>query len=361
MTAQHNNLGSKLLGVLPILVTGVSIGVLVHFLTREPPPPSPPWVPYGQATGISLTKGNASQASSPSTASDEPVEPHVDEPRDGCGGSPPEHTGALMLYRKDLTQPLLVYVPKNYDPNHRHPVILLFHDAGDPPELLVNDGRFAQIADRHNVVLVAPRGTEVFDGTGLYMRVWETPESRQEIPAIWQHVQDTFCVDPDRVFAVGQAAGGYAVERLMCEMPLAGAATHAHLKLPADPTCQPENSVPYLALWGAHDPFAPEDGSANCIGVSKMSWEESVERWRYYNKTTARDVQTEHDAATCTTYAGNATFGFCTLDGGREWPWARPRIWSKLLSQCESRPATFDAAQLIWKFFTEQTEGAASP
>lgn len=347
-------LRTKILGGTAVLLVGIAIGVIVHVL-RTPEEVVAPELP--PSLGIKLT-----QTATPAPPAPEP-EPDVGDTADvtatgrGCGGAPPEHTGLLTYDDPDVALPFLVYVPRGYDPSVRHSVILLFHDAGDTPELLVQDGRFGQLADRENVILVAPRDEEVFDGTGLYMRVWEASESIDDIPKILSNVQEEFCVDPARIYAVGQAAGGYAVEHLMCAMPLAGAATHAHIKVPADPSCEPKDPTPYLAMWGAKDPFAPVDKETNCIGVRKLSWAASTERWRNYNRTRGRATPWPADEpVTCLQWAGDATFMRCSLDaGGREWPWARPRIWSKLLTQCESKPAAFDGARLIWRFFEEVT------
>lgn len=250
----------------------------------------------------------------------------------------------------------VAYIPRDYDPNVPHPVMFMFHDAGQSPADQVDYAGFADLADREGVVVLAPKGEETFDGTGLYLRVWEGQDALAPAYALWNVVSADFCLDRSRVFAVGHAAGGYAAHKLACEFPLAGMAFNAHVKVTSDQICEPKPPIPTIFVIGREDGYSPSKGGLNCANSQKLSWKDVDKRWKKINGCRGGPkpmVQRPEGQCHKWTCSDAAAYARCDIDGGREWPGTRPMLWDRFNQNCGGYPGSFPSIPTIWEFFAK--------
>lgn len=118
-------------------------------------------------------------------------------------------------------------------------------------------------ADDVGAVVVTP---EPVNGAGALL-TWNyvgTPgwtDDQLFVTDLLDHVEDTACVDPDRVLATGFAVGAVFASITACEQAerFAALATVSGLYSPVG--CNPTKALPVLSFHGTGDRFIPFDGS----------------------------------------------------------------------------------------------------
>jgi predicted esterase len=114
--------------------------------------------------------------------------------------------------RTDSTQTYSLYLPPNYSPERKWPLLLVFDPRG---RSMLAAQRFTAAAERHGWIIVSSDNT-VSDGP------WE-PNARA-LRALWPEVHTRFAVDPRRIYAAG-FSGGAIVAWYLAQFgapPLAG-------------------------------------------------------------------------------------------------------------------------------------------
>lgn len=214
----------------------------------------------------------------------------------GSGSYTARHRGVTRHYR--------VYVPQGYDGTHPMPVVLAFHGwSGDENEF-IDDAAVIQDADRRGYIIVAPRGLGS-EGPDHRNNSWTfrgstsgvapngepicdatlTPDYRYPscrsdvakstcswtqcqdddvdfVQALVQRVESTWCVQSERVYAVGGSNGGMFVWELLqnpktsgllrAAAPIVGLPHRGYLDGPAGPT-----ATPVILITGVRDPVVP--------------------------------------------------------------------------------------------------------
>ncbi|PPK71316.1 PHB depolymerase family esterase [Actinokineospora auranticolor] len=117
-----------------------------------------------------------------------------------------------------LTREYLIHLPTTYQPGHQKPLILAFHGRkSDSAEIEA----YSKIDDL-DAIAVYPRGLPDQDNE----RAWQGPlyaapfDDVQFVADLLDHLQQTLCVQPDRIFAAGKSNGGGFVALLACRLPL---------------------------------------------------------------------------------------------------------------------------------------------
>jgi poly(3-hydroxybutyrate) depolymerase len=284
----------------------------------------------------------------------------------GCRRKQPALTSKRLLPMSRETAPW-VYVPEGYKPGRRHGVVLLLHDDDQTPEAFARQTKFAAIADRNDLVLIAFRDQgHLLQG----YQSWDTPSDLVDAMAVFHEMDGLLCLDRSRVFAIGHGAGGRALEQLACQFPLAAIATtstrgdagsHAicphyreldeQLRLPPPP---------FLQISGRKDGYAPVEGGEACSAVgfdqiakrrNKRSLAEKEQAWSKKNGCAEEKYVRKQPGGTCTEWHDcEARFVSCLVEG-REWPGAPvPRTLKK---SCVGPNNTFPFTQTIADFFLE--------
>jgi len=165
----------------------------------------------------------------------------------------------------DIPNPLLatqVHTPLDYDDTQQYPLIVLLHGFGSSPAVVESYFGLESLADTYDFLYVAPGGTPDTNGT-LYWNATDAccdfdgagTDHSTALLQLVQHVQDTYSVDPARIYFVGHSNGGFMSYRMACDhadvvaavVSLAGATW-------SDPTrCAPSAPVSVLQIHGTAD------------------------------------------------------------------------------------------------------------
>jgi len=105
-----------------------------------------------------------------------------------------------------------LFIPKNYDPNKKYPLIQFIHDAsvcGDDPKLTLAQGLGAIVwateeeQKKHECFVFAPQ----FDGEPIVDDDWNVSPKLEEAKAALDLVMEEYSIDRDRVYTTGQSMG----------------------------------------------------------------------------------------------------------------------------------------------------------
>lgn len=153
-----------------------------------------------------------------------------------------------------------LYIPKNYDPNKKYPLVVFMHDAGTvSPEVkstLVQGLGAITFADEawqaaHPSFVLAPQ----YDTIIVNDQYQYGPELERTVHLI-QKLESQYSIDPDRIYNTGQSMGGMAATQLDISYPhmFAGSYIVAAKWNPA--ITSPLGNQNIIAIVSANDPGA---------------------------------------------------------------------------------------------------------
>ena len=133
----------------------------------------------------------------------------------GCGFAPPASVPTLQVAGRSRS--FVLSSPDDYDPSHRHRLVLAFHGRTNSA---VQVQRYYDLEGRGDraAILVYPRG--LVQETGRFMW-WNGGTGNSEddfafFDALLDYLTATYCIDDDQIFAVGHSMGGSFVNSLAC-------------------------------------------------------------------------------------------------------------------------------------------------
>ncbi len=140
--------------------------------------------------------------------------------------TPPAAHAAIEAAKSPLghwiDRPQRFFLPVNYEPNYRYPLIVWLHSDG------YNENQISQVMPHislQNYVGVGIRGSRSVDPVG-HCFDWSSQKAavvRCE-NAIWQAIEDAserYSIHPERVFLAGYGAGGTMARRVALRQPTA--------------------------------------------------------------------------------------------------------------------------------------------
>lgn len=183
-----------------------------------------------------------------------------------------------MVYR--------LFIPKNYQPSTRYPLVLSLHGAGergndnaaqlkhDVSKMWADDS----IQTKHPGFVLAPqcpandKWVDVDWALGPYDQS-KVPisDEMQGVIAILDSLAREFSLDPDRIYVTGISMGGYGAFDIVTRYPNRFAAAYPICGA-GDPRKAP--AIAALPLWAVHaadDPTVPVAGSRDMINAMKQA------------------------------------------------------------------------------------------
>ena len=169
----------------------------------------------------------------------------------------------------------LVWIPKNYDPTKRYPLVFGFHGAMcDPDDWL---DWLDDLADKHDFIGIYPAGIKhnwevVVDGRQV--------DDCGYVESMISWADKVLSVDSFRRYAIGYSAGGFLVNHLGLRIRgLAGIAAisgtfHQNPKFSA---VSPPRRI--FLIHGVNDPTIPYEGGMSDLGYSYEPAESSALKW----------------------------------------------------------------------------------
>lgn len=111
----------------------------------------------------------------------------------------------LLRSTKDGTmQPVAVYVPASYSPQHPAPLVIFLHGNRQAESHLLAPQYVQDLAERTGTIVVAPYGRGAFDFAG----------SESDVYDAFGAANAAFAIDPHRRYLAGYSMGGFSVFRL---------------------------------------------------------------------------------------------------------------------------------------------------
>lgn len=172
-------------------------------------PPVPPAVRSADACSEVTGAAPASTLEETGTAAGRPASP---SPSSGCR-SPETSAGELVVGAGEAQTPYYLSLPSRHGAGEPVPLVLAFHGRNrshrlmrdtDSPELA------AELEPTYAVAYVKSVGT----GFG---RADEVQTNLRVFDALHRHLLARYCIDTERVFAVGHSSGGAFAQLLACE------------------------------------------------------------------------------------------------------------------------------------------------
>lgn len=237
-----------------------------------------------------------------------------------------------------------LHVPRTYDPNVKHRVVMIFHNALTDGRSVIRSTEFDNLADREGLVLIA---LDALDSA----RPWYRTDDVELTHRVLDEATNLLCLDRSHVYALGHGGGGNYAVRLRCELPLSaiaisGTGDHVDTEI-----CESE-PTPFLRFYGTKDRHVPWKGGRGCFDPNEFRSAKEIERqWRARNRTSARgQTWTSDPGGTCTLWSGDAAVVSCRLDGGHDWPNGQVSLE---IPGCAAPPPKFPMATTVWRFFDE--------
>ncbi len=245
-----------------------------------------------------------------------------------------------------------LYVPAAYSGRRDVPVVFDFHGFGSNAVQQMVYGNFKPLADRDDFLIVAPDGQGT---TGRHFNLTGEPGLQNDVTmvlSLLDHIEATFCVDADRVFATGMSDGGAMTSVLACEAPNRFAAFGAVAVVVYRSGCGGSHPVALMAFSGTADPIVPfNGGKVNCCGGSTVgSAPGAMAGWAAHDKCGTHPTEvrlgTQVRRRTWTGCEGSGSVVFYIIDGGgHTWPGSIP------IPRLGLTTKQIDASATIWKFF----------
>ena len=158
--------------------------------------------------------------------------------------------------------PYLFYLPKDYDPTKKHPLILFLHGRGEsngPLRIVAQWGppRMAARGDKLKYIVVSPQCPRE--------NRWTDESQQSGVLSLLDHVVKNYSVDTERVYLTGLSLGGHGTWKMAADHPDRFAAA-----APVCGTGDPNNAskltdLPIWVFHGDQDLSVPFDDSVKMV------------------------------------------------------------------------------------------------
>jgi polyhydroxybutyrate depolymerase len=242
----------------------------------------------------------------------------------GCGTAPttlPGKTEVQSMMVDGIEREYRLHLPTDYDQNTPTSLVLVFHWYTGDAKTMEFASMQSTYSNRQNYIVVYPQSTS-FESTEGTITSWndlacsagsgpEGPTCTENFSAddwpfppecgeprdcvyctcnddlafvgqLLDELEDTLCIDLDRVYATGVSNGAGFVHRLGCDMADRFAAiAPVGETLAKGFNCAPGTSTPIsiMHLYGDRDRLIPADGSESTGGFSVVPVDDMIDAW----------------------------------------------------------------------------------
>jgi polyhydroxybutyrate depolymerase len=251
----------------------------------------------------------------------------------------------------------VVHAPPQYGGAEPVPVVLGFHGLGMTGATFAGFSGLTSVADEHGFLLV------MLDGAGAPPR-WNTrsdaaqPDDVRFVEAVLSDIEDGYCLDADRIYAVGYSNGGGMALATACALPqrIAAIGVTAATYLPC------RANVPMIAFHGVNDAIVPFEGGQTPPELGAQTYpsvRRAVSEWAREAgcdpiATISREIAEVELSTFRRCYRGDGeVLLYAVVEGGHTWPGMPVRF-----EQLGYTTMQISASQLMWEFFEARSTGA---
>ncbi|MEY2569219.1 MAG: polyhydroxybutyrate depolymerase [Actinomycetota bacterium] len=266
-------------------------------------------------------------------------------------------TSTFSLTSHGFAREYAVYAPASYTGRKRVPVVLEFHGFGSGAQQQMIYGNFGPAADRDGFLVVGPQGQGQPRHFTLLGAASGEEDDVQFVGDLLDHLQQTLCVDPARVYSTGMSNGGALTALLACRLSDRIAAFASVAAVVWGPQCEAARTVPIIAFHGTADPIVPFNGGrVTCCGNPTIAGApDTMANWARHDgcgpQATEEPVKGTVTVRRWTRCKpGGVVELYVVGGGGHTWPGAT--ISAGFLGQASK---DIDASAVIWDFFRDKT------
>ena len=286
------------------------------------------------ALGLTLALAAPAQAGIPATAPERAGTTATCTGKTGKAGS-----FELTLGSGGQMRTYRLHVPAQYNPSSPMPLMLSFHGLGSNARQMEEGTKIIPKSDQAGFIVAHPDGFENSWNAGWCC----APASTREIDDVQfardlvAAISEQYCVDADRVYAMGFSNGAFMTHRLACEAGDLFAAYAPHSGEIAVNECKPSRALPIVQVHGHSDVIVPwRFGNA------------SMKKWAELNGCASSPTTVyEKGPASCVVYGGctgGVAVEFCTVKQfGHDW------------AKYENTRNSIDSTDVYWDFLKQYT------
>jgi len=259
------------------------------------------------------------------------------------------------------TRRYVLYKPDSYDANQPTALVMSLHGFADWPMHHMRVTGWNRIADQEGFIVVYPMGTGFPLRWNAHSEIEEDGSPNKDIiflQALIAEMQDSYNIDPHRVFVNGLSNGAGMSNLLACslgsQIGAVGGVAGAYL-LPWE-ACATDDPIPVMLFHGSEDPIVPyEGGTSSRTGMAFPFIPEHAAQWASHNgcdeNATEAGVSAHVSRISYTNCEENAEVVMYTVEnGGHSWPGGccLPK-W--IVSNTTDE---INASREIWEFYQSQ-------
>jgi polyhydroxybutyrate depolymerase len=263
----------------------------------------------------------------------------------------PAGTSTHKMTSHGFEREYLVYTPASYTGRTKVPVVLEFHGYGSTAQQQLLYGNFGPAADRDGFLVVAPQGQGLTRHFTLLGPAGGEQDDVVFVSDLIDHLQQTLCIDPARIYSTGMSNGGAMTAVLACRLSDKIAAFASVAAVVWGPQCEQARTVPIIAFHGKQDGIVPFDGGrVTCCGNPTIAAVgDTMANWARHDGCGDPVEEPVKGAVTVRRWGGCKPGGVVELyvigDGGHTWPGAT--VGGSLLGKVSK---DIDASAVIWDF-----------
>jgi len=290
---------------------------------------------------------------------------NAQSPACGSGGPVLDEHGVLFRPYQERTllmssgeeRMFLLRLPASYDGHTPSNVVFNFHGATSNAHQQIAYADFSALADRDNVIIVAPDANKVFPDRDhelatYWDSAWEGTKRVRDhdlrfVAELVEKIQAEYCTND--FYATGMSAGGDMTTALQCvtDGPFQAYAPVTY-RYYHDDECATARPRPMISFHGTDDPVVPLEGLPAPwfdphVGVIMQSWAEVNGCDPQVIETPYTEHVTRYHWASCEA----RTEWYLIEGGGHTWPGGRTRE-----APGHTMPE-ISASEMIWAFFFE--------
>jgi len=259
------------------------------------------------------------------------------------------------------TRRYVLYKPDSYDANQPTALVMSLHGFADWPMHHMRVTGWNRIADQEGFIVVYPMGTGFPLRWNAHSEIEEDGSPNKDIiflQALIAEMQDSYNIDPHRVFVNGLSNGAGMSNLLACslgsQIGAVGGVAGAYL-LPWE-ACATNDPIPVMLFHGSEDPIVPyEGGTSSRTGMAFPFIPEHAARWASHNSCDENATEVGVSAhvlrISYTNCDENAEVVMYTIEnGGHSWPggcclpeWIVGNTTDEI-----------NASRVIWEFYQSQ-------
>ncbi|XYI03827.1 alpha/beta hydrolase family esterase [Sorangium sp. So ce1128] len=224
----------------------------------------------------------------------------------------------------------VLHVPPAYDGSKPVPLVVDFHGLGGSGPSERSGSPYPAQTDREGVIMAFPSGLSGPSGGAWNVGpccVADTDDVAFA-KALVAQIQETACIDPKRIYAVGFSMGGGMSHYLACHAAdVFAAVAPAAFDLLQENVgdCEPSRPITVISFRGTSDPIVPYAGGSSSVvrgmPVTFLGAKTTFEKWADINGCTGSP--SAEDGQGCSTYSNcqdGVEVALCTKQGGSHEP-----------------------------------------